>query len=77
MMKALLITGSLCFLLFSGFLKGQQSSAPASQAEEIAQLRRQIETLEERVERLEKRLDRRSRPRMVPLICIGVSRELP
>jgi len=40
-------------------------------------LRKQIETLEERVDYPEKPLDRLSRPRMVPLICIGVSREFP
>jgi ubiquinone biosynthesis protein UbiJ len=64
-------------LLFSSLLRGEQSSAPASRAEEINQLTKQIETLEERMAQLEKRLDRMSRPRMVPLICIGVSRELP
>jgi hypothetical protein len=77
MMKALLVAVALCFLLFSGFLRGEESGAPASRVEEIAQLRRRIETLEERVEQLEKRLDRRARPRMVPLICIGVSKDLP
>lgn len=76
-MKALLVTASLCVLLFSGFLRGEQSGAPDNRPEEITQLRKQIETLEERVDQLEKRLDRISRPRMVPLICIGVSRELP
>ena len=76
-MKALFATASLCFLLFSGLLRGQQSGAPDSRAEEIAQLRKQIETLEERVEQLEKRLDRKSRPRMVPVTSIGVPRELP
>jgi hypothetical protein len=74
-MKALLATAALCFLLFSGFLRGEEN--PTSRVEEIAQLRKQIETLEERVERLEKRLGRRSRPRMVPLISVGVSREHP
>ena len=74
-MKALLATGALCFLLFSGFLRGEEN--PTSRAEEIAQLRKQIETLEERVEQLEKRLDRRSRPRMVPVTSIGVPRALP
>jgi len=64
-------------LLFSGFLKGEQSTAPASRPDEITQLRKQIASLEERVEQLEKRLDRMSRPRMVPLICIGVSKEFP
>jgi len=76
-MKALLATAALCFLLFSGFLRGEENCAPASRAEEIAQLRKQIETLEERVEQLEKRLDRRSRPRMVPVTSIGVPRALP
>ena len=76
-MKALFVTASLCFLLLSGLLRGQQSSAPDSRAGEIAQLRKQIETLEERVEQLEKRLDRKSRPRMVPVTSIGVPRELP
>jgi len=76
-MKALFVIASLCFLLFSGFLKGEQSADPASRPDEIAQLRKQIGSLEERVEQLEKRLDRMSRPRMVPLICIGVSKELP
>jgi chromosome segregation ATPase len=76
-MKALFVTVSLCFLLFSGLLTGEQSSAPDSRAGEIAQLRKQIETLEERVERLEKRLDRILRPRMVPLTSIGVPGELP
>ena len=76
-MKALLVTATLCFLLFSGLLRGQQSSAPDSRAEEIAQLRKEIETLEERVERLEKRLDRIFRPRVVPLTSIGVPTELP
>ena len=74
-MKALFVTASLCFLLFSGLLRGQQSSAPDSRAEEIAQLRKEIVTLEERVERLEKRLDRAFRPRVVPVIGIGL--ELP
>ena len=76
-MKALFVTASLCFLLFSGFLKGEQSADPASRSEDIAQLRKQIAGLEERVEQLEKRLDRMSRPRMVPLVCIGLSKELP
>ena len=76
-MKALFVTASLCFLLFSGFLKGEQSGAPANRPEEITQLRKQIENLEERVEQLEKRLDGRSRPRVVPLTSIGVPRELP
>jgi len=70
-------TASLCFLLFSGLLRGEQSSDSASRLEEIAQLRKQIETLEERVDYLEKRLQQMSRPRMVPLICIGVAKELP
>ncbi len=72
-MKALFLTSSLCFLLLSGLLRGQQSNAPDSRAEEIAQLKKQIETLEERVERL----DRTFRPRMVPLTSIGVPKELP
>ena len=76
-MKALFVTSSLCFLLLSGLLRGQQSSAPDSRAEEIAQLKKQIVTLEERVERLEERLDRIFRPRMVPLTSIGVPKELP
>ena len=76
-MKALFVTAVICFVLLSGLLRGDQSSPPATQAEEIAQLRKQIETLEERVERLENRLDRKFRPRIVPLIGIGGSRELP
>jgi hypothetical protein len=76
-MKALLVTAALCFLLFGGFLRGEENGASASRVEEIAQLRKQIEALEERVEQLEKRLERRFRPRMIPLICIGVSKELP
>jgi len=76
-MKVFFVTASLCFLLFSGLLRGQQSSGPDSRSEEIAQLKKQIETLEERVERLEKRLDRTFRPRLVPLTSIGVPRELP
>ena len=76
-MKAIFVTASLCFLLFSGFLKGEQSAAPASRTEEITQLRKQIETLEERVGWLEKRLDGMARPRMVPLTSIGAPRELP
>ena len=76
-MKAIFVTASLCFLLFSGFLKSEQRSEPASRPNDIAQHRNQIEILEERVEQLEKRLDRISQPRMVPLICIGMSRELP
>jgi chromosome segregation ATPase len=76
-MKALFVTAAFCFLLLGGLLRGEQSGPPATQAEEIAQLRKQIQTLEERVEQLEKRLDRRSRPRMVPLTSIGVPKELP
>jgi chromosome segregation ATPase len=76
-MKASFVTASLCLLLLSGLLRGQQSSGPDSRAEEIVQLRKQIETLEERVERLENRLDRIFRPRVVPLTSIGVPRELP
>ena len=76
-MKVLFVTASLCFLLLSGFLKGEQSAEPASRPDDIAQLRKQIETLEERVEQLEKRLDRRSRTRMVPVTSIGVPRALP
>ena len=76
-MKVLFVTASLGLLLLSGLLRGEQTSAPDSRAEEIAQLRKQIETLEERVERLEKRLDRTFRPRVVPLTAIGVPRELP
>ena len=76
-MKVLFVTASLGLLLLSGLLRGEQTSAPDSRAEEIAQLRKQIETLEERVEQLEKRLDRKSRPRMVPVTSIGVPRELP
>jgi len=74
-MKTIFFTASLCFLLFSGFLKGQ-SGGLTSQTEEIAQLRKQVEILQERVGQLEKRLDGRARPRMVPLTC-GASRELP
>lgn len=76
-MKALFVAAGLCLLLFSGLLRGEQKSSTTSRAEEIAQLRKHIEALEERVERLEKRLDRISRPRMVPLTCVGASRELP
>jgi len=76
-MKALFATVSLCFLLLSGLLRGQQSSPPDSRADEIAQLRKEIQTLEERVERLEKRLDRFFRPRMVPVTPVVVPRELP
>ena len=76
-MKALFVTAAFCFLLLSGLLRGEQSGPPATQAEEIAGLRKQIETLEERVERLEHRLDRQFRPRIVPLTGIGGSRELP
>jgi chromosome segregation ATPase len=76
-MKALFVTAAFCFLLLGGLLRGDQSSAPTTQSEEIAQLRKQIETLEERVERLERRLDRKFRPRVVPLIGVGISRELP
>ena len=76
-MKAIFATALLCFLLFSGFLKGEQSGAPASRTEEIAQLRKQIETLEEHVQHLEKRLDQMSRPRIVPLTSIGVPRQIP
>ena len=76
-MKTLFVTAWLCFLLFSGVLSGEQSGAAASRPDEITQLRKQIESLEERLEQLEKRLDRMSRPRMVPLICIGVPKELP
>ena len=76
-MKALFVTAAFCFLLLGGLLRGDQSSPPTTQAEEITQLRKQIETLEERVERLETRLERKFRPRIVPLVCIGVSRELP
>jgi cell division protein FtsB len=76
-MKALFVTAAFCFLLLVGLLRGDQSSAPTTHAEEIAQLRKQIETLEERVERLERRLDRKFRPRVVPLIGVGISRELP
>jgi chromosome segregation ATPase len=75
--KAIFVTASLCFLLFSGFLKGEQSDAPASQTENIAELRKHIETLEARIEHLEKRLDQMSRPRMVPLTRVGVPRDLP
>jgi cell division protein FtsB len=75
-MKALFTIASLAFLLFSGLLRGE-SDPPASRAEEVAQLRKQVETLEQRVEWLERRVDRMSRPRMVPLICIGMPRELP
>ena len=74
-MKALFVIASLCFLLLVGLLRGEQGSGPTSRAEEIAQLRKQIEALKERVERLEQRLDGTSRPRMVPLTSIGVSRE--
>ena len=74
-MKALFVTATFCFLLFGSLLRGEQSNAPTTQAEEIAQLRKQIETLEERVERLERRLDRKFRPRVVPVIGIGL--ELP
>ena len=76
-MKALFVAAAFCFLLLGGLLRGDQSSPPTTQAEEITQLRKQIETLEERVEQLEKRLDRKSRPRMVPVTSIGVPRELP
>jgi len=76
-MKALFVIASLCFLLFSGFLKGEQSADPASRPDEIAQLRKQIASLEERVEQLEKRLEQMSRPRVVPLARTGVSKELP
>lgn len=76
-MKALFVTAAFCFLFLGGLLRGDQSSPPTTQVEEIAQLRKQIETLEERVERLERRLDRKLRPRVVPLIGIGISRELP
>ena len=76
-MKALFVTAVISFVLLGGLLRGEQSSLPTTQAEEIALLRKQIETLEERVERLERRLERKFRPRIVPLIGIGVSRELP
>ena len=69
-MKALFVTAAFSFLLLGGLLRGDQSSAPTTQAEEIAQLRKHIETLEERVERLERRLDRKFQPRVVPLTGI-------
>jgi len=69
----------LCFVLLSSFSIssiGQQRGTPA-RPDEFAQLKKQIESLEERVDRLEKRLDKMSRPRMIPLICIGVPKEFP
>jgi hypothetical protein len=76
-MKILPLLALFFLLLFSGFSRGEQTAAPFGHPDEIAQLRKQVESLEDRVHHLEKRLDRMSRPRMVPLISMGVSKELP
>ncbi|MCI0722544.1 MAG: hypothetical protein L0338_26770 [Acidobacteria bacterium] len=76
-MKVLSLLALFFLLLFSGFSRSEQSANPSILPDEIAEIRKQIEGLQERVERLEKRLDRMSRPRMVPLVCIGITKELP